>query len=112
MDEILHGNERPARYRRHDRQDRDLSMATAAAAMPGAGGTSPSLLLRAPAPPPFPARPPQGHRSRRRQGQGYGERRELMHAVKVTDPAAVVAMEGFNPGHGRGSCYTPEMGRQ
>jgi hypothetical protein len=38
--------------------------------------------------------------------------RELLHAVNVTDPAVVAAMEGLNPRRGQGSCSLLEMGRQ
>jgi hypothetical protein len=38
--------------------------------------------------------------------------RALLLAVKVTDPAALAAMEGLIPRRHQGSCSTPEMGRQ
>jgi hypothetical protein len=45
---VLHGRKLPAHYRRHDRSDRELSMAMAAGAM--LEGTSPLSSLRSPAP--------------------------------------------------------------
>jgi hypothetical protein len=131
---ILHGRKLPAHYRRHDRSDRELSMAMAAGAMPE--GTSPPSSLRSPAPslrspgphlhspsprPPFPFSPPlrssflaasipssevSGVATVRGGSEGV---RELLHAVKITDTAA---MEGLNPRRGQGSSGTPEMGGQ